>query len=196
MFIFQLVGVVSWGMACGSPIYPGVYTDVALYRNWVEEHLNWCTNISWSFIEIKLNRLNFRVTWLKSTFCGTSNKIIMTFIGKLEIRFELQEMKLQMRNSHEFMGIPFQVSSLVVNTVVWVNQRAIRCKSFYQNESDPIESRTELLIRLNNFHCFKKTSNFLTVAHEEVDHFALFDWMSFVGEVGCFSDNHLQHILE
>jgi len=30
---------VSWSEDCASPNYPGVYTDVAYYKEWVEGHL-------------------------------------------------------------------------------------------------------------------------------------------------------------
>ena len=34
-----LVGIVSWGFGCGRSGYPGVYSDVAYFHDWIAKHI-------------------------------------------------------------------------------------------------------------------------------------------------------------
>ena len=37
---FHLLGVVTWGHGCGEPGYPGVYTSVPQYMDWIMTNLS------------------------------------------------------------------------------------------------------------------------------------------------------------
>jgi hypothetical protein len=33
----ELRGIASWGIGCGLPQFPGVYTEVSRYRTWIDQ---------------------------------------------------------------------------------------------------------------------------------------------------------------
>lgn len=38
--VYQLIGIVSYGIGCGQPDYPGVYTKVSSFMDWLEENMD------------------------------------------------------------------------------------------------------------------------------------------------------------
>ncbi|KAL7307282.1 hypothetical protein TKK_0000477 [Trichogramma kaykai] len=36
----RLAGIISWGLDCAQPDYPGAYTEIAAYRDWIAESMN------------------------------------------------------------------------------------------------------------------------------------------------------------
>ena len=34
---YELAGLVSWGIGCAQPGYAGIYTNVAFYKQWIDD---------------------------------------------------------------------------------------------------------------------------------------------------------------
>lgn len=37
---YEQAGIVAWGIGCGEDGIPGVYGNVAAFRNWVDGHMS------------------------------------------------------------------------------------------------------------------------------------------------------------
>ena len=40
----EVVGITSWGFECASSVYPGVYTNVAKYFDWIKNEIQQNSN--------------------------------------------------------------------------------------------------------------------------------------------------------